>query len=162
MDLADKLLSRIKISPDGCFEWQGARKGKTKAEGYGLTSWNGKAIKAHRASYLAFRGPIPDGLHVCHTCDNPCCINPAHLFLGTVLQNRRDSVDKGRAARGEGHGKARLTVKDVLAMRADHESGLSYAAIARKYGTRSSHTWAIVNRRLWKCVPPIQAQESKT
>lgn len=95
MDIVDRLLARIKVTPNGCFEWQG-----TKSDGYGrLKMGKWRVVGAHRASYEAFRGPIPKGLFVCHHCDNRCCINPAHLFLGTNLDNIRDAQRKGRLKR---------------------------------------------------------------
>jgi len=75
----------------GCWEWRGYILG-----GYGISWHNGKTHKAHRASYEKYKGDIPDGLLVCHSCDNPRCINPDHLWLGTQSDNMKDAVSKGR------------------------------------------------------------------
>lgn len=77
----------------GCWEWQAGR----NEHGYGLfaTRRSGRS-RAHRVAYERFVGPIPEGLHVLHTCDNPPCVNPAHLFLGTVKDNSKDMMRKGR------------------------------------------------------------------
>ena len=78
--------------PDGCHIWTGS----LSVKGYGCTSVNGKSVRAHRVSYTVYNGEIPNGLIVCHRCDNPPCVNPAHLFLGTYLDNEQDKLSKGR------------------------------------------------------------------
>ena len=77
---------------DECIEWSGSR----NKDGYGQKHKNGKTQQAHRLAYECAFGTIPAGMLVCHSCDNPPCINPAHLFLGTNQDNIRDSVEKGR------------------------------------------------------------------
>ena len=76
-----------------CWEWQNA----TNNIGYGMFRWtSGKMRTAHRASYEIYKGPIPEGMIVCHTCDNPKCVNPEHLWVGTRKDNYDDMVSKGR------------------------------------------------------------------
>lgn len=84
----------------GCWLWSGFR----DRAGYGRFKGPGNIQHAHRTSWVFERGPIPKGLFVCHHCDNPPCVNPEHLFLGTSADNTRDRDRKGRQARGERHG----------------------------------------------------------
>lgn len=99
--------------PGECWPWTGFRQPK----GYGRLSWNGHGRAAHRLAWELTHGPIPDGLHACHTCDNPPCCNPTHLFLGTIADNNGDALAKGRRIvplkRGSTNGQARLTEAQV-------------------------------------------------
>ncbi len=86
---------------EGCWEWQGA----PSANGYGMIKAEGKYIGAHRYSWELYKGAIPDGLFVCHACDNRRCVRPDHLFLGTNQDNQLDALAKGRIKTGvESHG----------------------------------------------------------
>ena len=94
--IAERLRERIKVDARGCWIWQGS---KTR-DGYGvMVIHRGKQHRAHRVSYALHRGPIPPGALVCHSCDVPLCINPAHLFLGTPKDNVADALAKGRRNR---------------------------------------------------------------
>jgi len=89
----------IQGSPNECWEWSA---GKFK-QGYGAFGIDKKMVNTHRVAYELFVGPIPEGLCVLHTCDNPSCVNPNHLFLGTQKDNIQDMVKKGRCYKGENH-----------------------------------------------------------
>lgn len=79
-------------APDACWPWPG----NISNRGYGVVNMNGRKVSAHRYAYQLATGEDPGELHVCHTCDNPVCVNPAHLWLGTNADNVRDKLDKGR------------------------------------------------------------------
>lgn len=132
----------------GCTEWTGAK----NTDGYGTTS-----IKthrgAHRLAYAILVGPIPGGMHVLHRCDNPACITPAHLFLGTHAENMADKARKRRQHRmlGERNGRARLTecqVKEILS------SPISGAALGRKFGVSRAAVNDIRRGTKWRHVTP--------
>ena len=108
-DFIKRFCSKFKQGgEEECWEWEAH-----KVKGYGQV-WNGrKNLKAHRVSYELFVGPIPDGLIVRHKCDNPGCVNPHHLEVGTNADNMRDKVERERQPRGSGHGKSRLCESEV-------------------------------------------------
>lgn len=126
----------------GCLEWNGA-----KSHGYGAV-WNGgKLVGAHKASWeLHHKKSVPDGLFVCHTCDNPACILPAHLFIGSAKENSQDMVKKGRNRRGEKSPSAKLTAMQVLAIRSDFRA---HRTIAPEYGVTHRCIGEIKTRALW-------------
>jgi hypothetical protein len=146
--LKARLLARSEEMPNGCREWRGP----VCKDGYGKTNLGNVAtLRAHRASYaLAHDLPLPTfaGL-VLHGCDNPLCINPAHLAVGTVKDNTHDRVSRGRALKGEAHAMAKLDADKVRAIRCDARS---HAAIAREYGVHETLIPLIKKRRLWKHV----------
>ena len=133
-------------SSNGCWFYNN---GKDR-DGYGMISINDHPRKAHQISYMTFKGPIEKDKHVCHSCDNPSCINPVHLFLGTNKENMRDKINKGRdRVRGEQNVKSILTdelVKQIL-LEKDH---LTIAEIARKHGLSWEHASAVIKRKIWR------------
>jgi hypothetical protein len=115
--------------------------------------WNGtKTIGAHRWSYEFHKGPLQEGLCVCHECDEPFCVNPEHLFAGTHRDNRSDCLEKGRTARGSSNGTSKLTEKQVLEIRTRPIFHGSDAAIAREFNVGKSIISAIRNRKTWRHV----------
>lgn len=128
---------------------------KTDKDGYGWFSCNGEK-RAHRVSYSFHKGQITDGLHVLHKCDNPSCVNPNHLFLGTHKQNMQDMVEKGRANHlkmdyidntGSNHPKSLITESQVLEIR--EIKGISQKEIGIKYGISRQAVSDIVRRVNW-------------
>lgn len=116
---AERLMSRTVVNEKTeCWEWTGQRWGR----GYGTLSVMGRHRSAHRFSYEIHNGPIADGMLVCHHCDNPVCVNPKHLFLGTHAENAADRNAKGRQARHK------LTEADVIAIRAANGTQREVAA----------------------------------
>jgi hypothetical protein len=118
-------------------------------KGYGTVHGGTKKQLAHRMVYEEAIGPIPAGLFVLHRCDNPPCVNPDHLFLGDTRTNALDMVAKGRrrggARRGEANHFAKLTNDQVIALRADRESGMTQRALAGKYGVGQAQVWRILH-----------------
>lgn len=96
--MKERIERRVYFSIDGCWLWTG-KKRKDIDGGYGLIKIDGRITRAHRVSYKTYKGPIPKGLFVCHTCDVPLCVNPNHLFVGTLQENNYDMYKKGRNAR---------------------------------------------------------------
>lgn len=134
--------------PGSCWPFTG----EVNTHGYGQMRLNGKQELVHRLIYQLATGDDPGTLLVCHTCDNPRCCNPEHLFLGTAADNAGDSVGKGRNARGEKSGAARLTADDVVAIRRLHENGASYTDIARSFGVTAENVSYICRRETWRHV----------
>jgi len=133
-----------KRSNDACWEWLGHR----NTAGYGVRSWEGKPRHAHRISWELHNGPIPDGMLVCHHCDNPPCVNPGHLFLGTVSDNAQDKVRKGRDAKPT----SKLTPEKVRDIRQRHANGETIAEIAREFDVNTRVISNAVQRITWKLV----------
>ena len=129
----------------GCWEWQK----NIQSNGYGHMKHSGKARSVHRVSYEMHKGNIPEGVYVLHRCDNRCCVNPLHLFLGTALDNALDMKGKRRHSHGEKSTSSKLTEKQVLEIYALSESGIGSIRIARKYDISVSMAWNIKTGRSW-------------
>lgn len=135
-----------------CWIWQGS----LDAYGYGMATFKQKTYKAHRLSYELHFGSIPDGMYVCHNCpdgkDNPRCVNPAHLFLGTAADNSADMVRKSRQSRGEAKPNARFTESQVIEMRALYGQGMTITGLGERYGVGVTTIHHIVHFNTWKHV----------
>lgn len=150
--LADNFWSQcLRKSPNECWEWQGGMNGS----GYGQLYYRRKQYKTHRLSYELHNGPIPDGMDVCHKCDNRRCCNPHHLFLGTRSENTLDMLQKGRnrAAKGEQCHRAKLTETDIPTIRDLYNHGMTQTAIAQRYDVSQTTIRAVVLRESWKHIP---------
>lgn len=127
--------------PDECWPWTACR----KATGYGMFSaGRGSPSQAHRVAYELTHGPIAEGLVVRHRCDNPGCCNPAHLETGTVADNNRDTVERGRSVH------AHLTEAQVVEIRETFAAGgVSQAALAREFSVSPMMISKIIRRKKW-------------
>ena len=143
------------INPEtNCWEWTDY----INQGGYGRFSIMSKEVLAHRFSYENFVGPIPDGMHVCHTCDNRCCVNFSHLFLGTHQDNMDDRERKGRGARniipihiGETNGNSVLKESDVVCIRETYaRGGITQKQLGHQFGVSNQLISEIIRHTIWK------------
>lgn len=157
----ERFMRKLRIDKEtGCWIWTAA----ANKLGYGnfhlpeLSGSSRTVIKAHRAVWLIFRGPIPEGLGVCHHCDIPACCNPNHLFLGTHAENMRDAASKGRNGaqrqpeirNGERNPAAKLTPSQVDEIRDLYAAGgISQPQLARRFGVGQSQINRILLRQSW-------------
>jgi len=146
----ERILENVEIDQKTlCWNWV-----RTKDKnGYGLIGiGRGPQKRAARVSYSEFVGIIPDGMLVCHKCDNPACVNPIHLFIGTPRDNTQDMIRKGRrfTTKGEGHHKSKLKDDEVLQIRRLFSYGLALKEIASAYGICFQQVSSIGNLKSWK------------
>ena len=148
---------------ESCWLWIGAT--QSPPYNYGVLNINGQIYRAHRLSWQFFYGPIPGNMEICHNCpsgDNPNCVNPDHLFLGTHQDNMLDCVAKGNnpavtdpnmptRARGSRIGTAKITEEDVIVMRASRPQ-ITLKQLAEQFHLHVGTVWAICARRTWKHV----------
>ena len=139
-------LNRYTVSESGCWLWTGAL-----SNGYGMVSRNGKDVRAHRASFEFHIRLLKPGEWCCHRCDVRACINPAHLFAGSPAENNRDRDAKGRTrlAVGSQHGRAKLTERAVVEIRA---SDATNSELATRYGVAKSTIRRARRGEFWKSV----------
>jgi hypothetical protein len=141
-----------------CWEWKEAR-----LNGYGAFYLDEETIMAHRFSWSLANGPIEPGLLVCHKCDNPPCVRPDHLFLGTHKKNMEDMVSKGRRNHvvGEQNPRAKLTKDDVYKIRELHKTGkYNYLELGSLFNTDNTNIYCIVNRKTWRHLKEIESLDS--
>lgn len=154
------LLGSIEKNENDCWIWQ-----KCTTKGYGNITHKGKWYAAHRLSYLIFRGEIPEGMHVCHKCDEPLCINPDHLWAATNKENHLDKISKGRSfdirpvrakskqmRRGENHGQAKLRDEDVKIIKSMLKNRSPISHVCEKFKASYGCIYAIKQGLTWKHV----------
>lgn len=137
----DRFLSKLTKQPNGCWEYIGAK----DADGYGMFWFNGRTIGAHRFSieYLANQ-PLNKGNQTCHSCDNPCCCNPNHLFIGSTQDNTADRHRKGRTATGSQIGTSTYSECDILKVKQAFCSRPHYRGIIKDLSKEFSISYAVV------------------
>jgi hypothetical protein len=151
--LAARFWAKVKKT-GACWLWLGS----VNETGYGRVGvclqggW--RITYAHRVAYLLTRGEIPDNLCACHHCDNPPCVNPEHIFLGTRQDNNADAIRKGRLLSGEAHPLHRLTHAEVQEMRSLHSRGETHRALGLRFGVSHTTVWSIAHFHHWRAVPP--------
>jgi hypothetical protein len=131
-----------------CWLWTGNK----DKNGYGKIYFLNKHMRSHRLSYKLFNGNFDEKLLVLHSCDNPSCVRPDHLFLGTNKDNMKDKVNKNRQAKGNSCGKSFLTEKQVLDIKEqlkNYQRGM-YTSLSKEYKVRKSTIISIANGRTWK------------
>lgn len=147
--ISDRFHAKVHKDPGGCWIWTGP----VNNNGYGRI--DGKTY-AHRVSYELHHGPIPPGMSVMHSCDNPPCVNPEHLSLGTHAENMADAATKGRMSNrkrgqvGERHPHAKLTWSQIREIRVQAEAGVKQADLARLHQVSKATIWRIVTGKMWR------------
>lgn len=145
--------SRVSKQKSGCWVWIGA----TNGPGYGKFYDGTKVEMAHRFSFILAHGSIDPGQFICHRCDNPPCVNPEHLFVGSQSDNLRDAYSKGRMAicklNASGRGnQIKLTIYDVREIRLRHRRGETQTSIAEDFEINQTMVSAIVRNKSWASV----------
>lgn len=143
-----RIEGKYSVDANGCHVWHGYR----NTAGYGELRLNRKLVKAHRFRYAHVYGPIPPWLICCHRCNNPACVNPEHIYLGSSQDNSNDQKAAGThliKSRGEKHHRTTLSEGQVKAIRRLKEAGMSGKGIARIYKTSAATVSNIVNRKTW-------------
>lgn len=143
-----KYFEKRVIRKSGCWDWS------TKGNGSKYIRMDyarkEKRISAHRYSYLIHKGEIPKGMFVCHSCDNPRCTNPEHLFLGTCKDNLVDMAKKNRNRTGENHANSKIKIKDVIKIKKLLSLGVSAARISRDLHISIHIIYPIKQGKTWK------------
>jgi hypothetical protein len=145
----ERRLQKYKILENGCWHFLGSK----DKDGYGVFGYGrGKQLRAHRASFEFHKKTSAVGLLVCHSCDNPSCINPDHLFLGNPKDNTQDMIKKGRKAncQGSNHPLAKLSVLDIVLIKQYRSTGKKLKEIADQFGVTFQTISEICRGKTWK------------
>lgn len=135
-------------SESGCWEWLGPCKSSGDYGTFNVRRNGGQLkLRAHRVMYAMLNGVVEDDDVVLHSCDNPVCVNPYHLSVGTHADNAKDKCDRGRVRLGTAHGNAKLNEVDVLYIRESSKSG---GVLAKQYGVSRSLIGSIRRRKIWR------------
>lgn len=146
LSLKERFYSKFIVnSENGCWEWAANRFPK----GYGCFKLNGKSNAAHRISYKIHVGEIKERMVICHKCDNPCCVNPNHLFMGTQKENLQDRNLKGRSIKGHKNGRCILTEKDIPIIKSLLKEKIDQRDIAKKFGVAQTTISSIKLNKSW-------------
>ena len=146
----DRFIEKVEVNENNCWVWTAAK----YRGGYGhfrrFLEGKWKMFKAHRYAYEIYKGHIPEGLLICHTCDNPSCVNPEHLFTGTAKENTADRITKKGQPIFRNPLHNWLTKEIVNNIRDDYKSGLKYIELEVKYKLSKQQISRIVNFKTWK------------
>ena len=148
---AERLAARTSIGgPEECWPCSGS----SQRSGHKQIVVDGRLVLVHRLAWMLEHGPIPDGLVIRHRCDNPPCVNPAHLQIGTVVDNNRDRDERGRhrPLPGSSNGAARLNEETVASIKAALRAGSQMRPLARQYGVSQRTIQFIQRGETWKHV----------
>lgn len=145
----EEFMACVDVDPaTGCWLWKYGR----VAKGYGVVGGRCNPEYAHHRSFEIFKRKLQPGEWGLHSCDNPPCSNPEHLFPGDRAKNIADCVAKGRTARGERLPQTKLTAEKVLSLRQRYANGDSPTALSKELGISLRHTWNIIYRQAWRHV----------
>lgn len=151
----DRFLNKVCFNPSGCWEW----KAFISPDGYGhFRADEISSKRAHVFSYHFFKGKIKKGYLVCHTCDNPVCVNPAHLWLGTHKENMHDKIQKGRGNNPSGvrHWQAKLSKHQVVKIKMAHLCGIQKSEIAKRFKVSRATVHDVILGKSYKSIGKIE------
>ena len=146
-ETTERFWAKVDIrDPDDCWNWKAAK----TSEGYGSFWYGDKTVGTHRLAYQLARGPIPERGHVLHHCDNPPCVNPGHLYIGTPNDNMLDAYARGQKipTRNELNGNSKLTMEKAREIRSLSHA-LTQDHLARMFGVHQSTISLVINNKRW-------------